>query len=239
MMRVLVASEVPEEYVPLMLEELELDGVDARAVSLGDDPDSERSEFHVVVIGAGMSGILAGIRLAEAGIPYTIIEKNPGVGGTWWENRYPGCRVDVGNHFYCYSFEPSEHWSEFFARQPELQQLLRGHRPSPRRAVPHPLRHRGDRRPPGTRERGPGPCRQTDPTGRTRWRPRRLISAVGQLNRPKLPDIEGLDTFAGSSVHTAAWDDSIELAGRRVAVIGSGASAFQLVPHDRRRRSST
>ena len=73
------------------------------------------------MIGCGQSGLLAGIRLREAGIPFTILEKNAGVGGTWWENTYPGCRVDVGNHFYCYSFEPSDHWTEFFSQQPELQ----------------------------------------------------------------------------------------------------------------------
>ena len=80
-----------------------------------------RSEFPVVVIGCGESGLLAGIRLKEAGIPFTIIEKNAGVGGTWWQNTYPGARVDVANHFYCYSFEPTDQWTHFFAEQPELQ----------------------------------------------------------------------------------------------------------------------
>jgi 4-hydroxyacetophenone monooxygenase len=121
MMSVLVAQDVPEEYVPLVLEELELDGVDQRSVVLDPSITTERREgFHVVVIGAGMSGILAGIRLGQAGIPYTIVEKDDGPGGTWWENRYPGCRVDVGNHFYCYSFAPDDHWTECFAEQPEL-----------------------------------------------------------------------------------------------------------------------
>ena len=82
--------------------------------------------FPVVVIGCGQSGLLAGIRLREAGIPFTIVEKNAGVGGTWFENSYPGARVDVGNHFYCYSFEPSDQWTEFFAQQPELQAYFEG-----------------------------------------------------------------------------------------------------------------
>ena len=81
----------------------------------------QADDFPVVVIGCGESGLLAGIRLKEAGIPFTIIEKNAGVGGTWYENTYPGARVDVGNHFYCYSFEPSDQWTQFFAQQPELQ----------------------------------------------------------------------------------------------------------------------
>ena len=120
MMTWLVAGEVGDEYVPMMLEEMGLDGRDAREGELHSDR-SARAEFPVIVIGCGQSGLLAAIRLQQAGVPYTVIEKNPGVGGTWWENSYPGARVDVGNHFYCYSFEPSDHWSEFFARQPELQ----------------------------------------------------------------------------------------------------------------------
>jgi 4-hydroxyacetophenone monooxygenase len=119
MMEWLVCEPVPDEYVPMLLEEMELDGVDRRAAR---PPDwRARADRHVVVIGCGESGLLAGIRLKEAGIPFTIVEKNAGVGGTWYENSYPGARVDVGNHFYCYSFEPSDHWTRFFAEAPELQ----------------------------------------------------------------------------------------------------------------------
>ncbi len=124
MMSWLVCEQVPENYIPLLLEELELDDVDSRKIELSATAD-ERAEFPVVVIGCGESGLLAGIRLKEAGIPFTVIEKNAGPGGTWWENSYPGARVDVGNHFYCYSFEPSDHWTEFFAQQPELAAYFR------------------------------------------------------------------------------------------------------------------
>ncbi len=91
----------------------------------------------MVVIGCGESGLLAGIRLKEAGIPFTIVEKNAGVGGTWWQNTYPGARVDVGNHFYCYSFEPTDQWTHFFAEQPELQAYFQ--------TVMDKLRHRRTR----------------------------------------------------------------------------------------------
>ena len=122
----LVCEDVPEEYVPMLLEEMELDGVDAREVALRVDAAAIGPTFPVVVIGCGQSGLLAGIRLQEAGIPYTIVEKNAGVGGTWYENTYPGCRVDVGNHFYCYSLRArATTGAEFFAQQPELQALLR------------------------------------------------------------------------------------------------------------------
>ena len=228
MMQVLVASEVPEEYVPLILEELELDGVDARNVTAALPPAVDDG-FSVVVIGAGMSGVLAGVRLADAGIHYTIIEKNPAVGGTWYENRYPGCRVDVGNHFYCYSFEPNTEWTEFFARQPELQAYFEG------TARDHALidHIRFDTEVRSARfdgSTGMWTVELDGPDGVNSLVANAVISAVGQLNRPKLPDIDGIDDFEGVAMHSARWDPSVDLDGRRVAVVGTGASAFQIVP---------
>ena len=78
----------------------------------------------VRMVSSGTEAAMTAVRLARAGIPFTVVEKNPDVGGTWFENRYPGCRVDVGNHFYCYSFAPNDDWTEFFARQPELQRYF-------------------------------------------------------------------------------------------------------------------
>jgi 4-hydroxyacetophenone monooxygenase len=226
MMEFLVCGEVPTEYVPLMLEELALDGADHRDLGWGDRiPAAAKDGFHVVVIGAGMSGVLAGIRLAEAGIAFTIVEKNEGVGGTWFENRYPGCRVDVGNHFYSYSFAPDDHWTEFFAQQPELQAYFE--RCAAEHGVLGHVRF-------GTEVRG---ARWDE--GAARWRVETsggpldadvVISAVGQLNRPKLPDIEGIDSFEGLAMHSARWVEGTELRGKRVAVVGTGASAFQIVP---------
>ena len=120
MMAWLVCEDVPPEYVPMLMEEMELDGSDARRVTMPADQAS-RDAFPVVVIGCGQSGLLAGIRLKQAGIPFTIVEKNEGTGGTWWENTYPGARVDVGSHFYCYSFEPSDAWTEFFVVNPSCR----------------------------------------------------------------------------------------------------------------------
>jgi len=231
MMNVLVAQEVPDEYVPMLLEELELDGGDAREPGWVEGLGAEdRTGFHVVVIGAGMSGLLAGIRLARAGIPFTVVEKNAGVGGTWWENRYPGCRVDVGNHFYCYSFAPNNRWTEFFARQHELQAYF--DRCMHRFGVAEHVRF-------GTEVTG---ARWQEETSRWAVDLRRsdgaedrveanvVISAVGQLNRPFVPDFPGRDRFEGASMHSAQWVEGTDLAGKRVAVVGSGASAFQIVP---------
>jgi 4-hydroxyacetophenone monooxygenase len=229
MMTWLVCEDVPEEYVPLVMEEMELDGRDARRVEPAGAP-ADRAAFPVVVIGCGQSGLLAGVRLQEAGIPFTIVEKNAGVGGTWWENSYPGARVDVGNHFYCYSFEPSDHWTEYFARQPELQRYFESVMDK------HGI--------------GPHVRWETEVLGATwdedsaTWAvctrgvdgteeiltARAVISAVGQLNRPNIPEFDGADRFAGPAFHSARWDHDVDLTGRRVAMIGAGASGFQIAP---------
>ena len=108
-------------------------------------PPTRRADAHTVVIGCGEAGLLTGIRLAQAGVPFTIVEKSMGPGGTWWDNRYPGARVDIGSHFYCYSFEPSDHWGEYFAQQPELKRVLRPGARRLRHPPALPVRHRGDR----------------------------------------------------------------------------------------------
>ena len=229
MMSWLVCADVPDEYVPMLLEEMELDGTDGRQVALRSDA-AERGEFPVVVIGCGQSGLLAGIRLKEAGIPFTIVEKNAGVGGTWYENTYPGCRVDVGKHLYCYSFEPSDQWSEFFARQPELQRyftdVMERHGVTPHvRWETEVVAAHWDDDDGSWRVR----IRSADGTEEA-LTARAVISAVGQLNRPHLPEIAGRDSFAGPSFHSARWDHDIDLDGKRVALVGAGASGFQIAP---------
>jgi 4-hydroxyacetophenone monooxygenase len=231
MMNFIVASEVPQDYVPMMLEEMELDGTDQRSDAWGGEvPAARRAQHKVLVIGGGMSGVLAAYRLQEAGIPYIVIEKNPSVGGTWFENRYPGARVDVGNHLYSYSFEPAHHWSQYFSQQRELQQYFEG-------VVQHHHLQQHFRF--NTEVTAATLDEQTglwtvdtvDKDGVTeQYVANSVISAVGQLNRPIFPNIPGIDTFAGKWCHSAAWDDSIDCTGKTVVVVGSGASAFQLVP---------
>ena len=228
MMEWLVCEPVPDEYVPMLLEEMELDGTDARAAYTS--TKEARDEFSVVVIGCGESGLLAGIRLKEAGIPFTIVEKNAGPGGTWYRNTYPGARVDVGNHFYCYSFEPTDQWTHFFAEQPELQAYFQNVM---------------DKYDVGSHVRWQ--TEVTDATwddGTATWTIRTrgldgtastleacaVISAVGQLDRPHVPPIPGRDQFSGKTFHSAAWDHSVDLDSKRVAMIGAGASGFQIAP---------
>jgi 4-hydroxyacetophenone monooxygenase len=225
----ILGQPLAQEYVDFLMAELALDGRDAYAASLDTIPEAVRRGFHVVVVGAGMSGLLAAIRLRQAGIPYTVIEKNADVGGTWFENTYPGCRVDSPNHIYSYSFAPTD-WPQHFSQQGVLRDYFS------HCATDYEVRHRirfdteveeatYDE---GTQRwkvqlRGPDGRRET-------LEANAVISAVGQLNRPKLPDIPGRDTFAGVAFHSACWKHDYDLSGKRIAVIGTGASAFQFVP---------
>jgi 4-hydroxyacetophenone monooxygenase len=229
MMAFLGCRPVTDRVAALFFDDLQFAGGDTGTIEWGEEvPPDVRAASPVVVIGCGMAGILAGVRLTQAGLPFTIIDKNAGPGGTWWENRYPGARVDVGSHQYCYSFEPADHWSEFYCQQPELrdyfESVVEKHA-----LAPH---CRFD-------------TRVTDATwdeATARWRvrieapdgaeevleARFVISGVGSLNLPKLPDIPGMDTFAGPSFHSARWPDRLDLTGRRVALVGAGASGFQI-----------
>ena len=230
MMSFMVGQDVPDEYVPMMVEELALDGTDQRDVAWDDVPAAARADFHVVVIGAGMSGILTAIKLEQAGVPYVVIEKNDAAGGTWHENSYPGCRVDVANHFYCYSFAPNPGWTEFFSRRDEIREYFE--RCTHEFGIRDRIRFRTEvvsATWDDTRSRWSIRTRDADGREDT-LETNAIVSAVGQLNRPKIPEIAGLDSFTGPMFHSAQWRHDVDLTGQRVAVIGTGASGFQLVP---------
>ena len=231
MMSVCVGEPVPDEYVPMMLEEMALGESDPKGIAWRVKPGEDTlRQFHVAVIGAGMSGLCAAVRLGEAGIPFTVFEKNETVGGTWYENRYPGCGVDTPNHFYSYSFEPNHGWPDFYSKRAELHDYFE------RCADNHRLRDRIRFK--------TEVVRADYDAARARWRlevrtadgtpetveANAVISAVGQLNRPKLPEIAGLADFQGPVFHTANWRHEHDLAGRRVAMIGTGASGMQVGP---------
>jgi 4-hydroxyacetophenone monooxygenase len=221
----LAAAPVEDEYAELFLEEMDLHGNDPRRI---DAPPTQA--VSVLVIGCGVSGLLAGIRLQQAGIPFEIVEKNDDVGGTWYENTYPGCRVDVANHYYCYSFEPNNGFSEFFSQQPELHAYFR--EVMNRHGVDRHVRW-------GTeveravweddRQRWRVTLRARD-GNRSETTVSAIISAVGQLNRPSIPDLPHLERFRGPVFHSARWDGSVDVRGKRVALIGAGASGFQIGP---------
>ncbi len=229
-LRFITGQEMNDDYVEFLMEESEFASDDAYGLrGFEHIPDSIKRDFHVVIVGAGMSGLLAGYRLRQAGIAFTIVERRAGVGGTWLDNAYPGCRVDNPSHVFEYSFARHD-WPQYFCSQPVLRDYFArcatdfGLRPNIR--FEHEVEGAAY-----DEASGIWTVRLRDKHGVTsELEANALISAVGQLNQPRLPDIEGRDEFEGPAFHSARWDTSLDLTGKRVAVIGTGASAMQLVP---------
>jgi 4-hydroxyacetophenone monooxygenase len=226
----IIGEGVPREYKDFLHAELGMDGEDAYAhASFEEISEVARASFHVVIIGAGMSGLLAAIRLEQERIPYTIIEKNSEVGGTWWQNQYPGCRVDNQNHIYSYSFEPYD-WPQWFSNQQVLFEYF--DRVSDKYDIRKNIRFNTNlERAVFNEESGTWSVTVQPANGEAETiEANAMISAVGQLNRPRMPEIRGRDTFEGPSFHSGEWQHDVDLTGKRIGVIGTGASAFQFVP---------
>lgn len=185
------------------------------------------TDMHIAIIGAGFSGLGMAIRLAEAGVDnFTILERGSEVGGTWRDNHYPGAACDVHSHLYSFSFEQSATWSRSFGQQPEILDYIK------RCADKYRLRDhiRFNTLIVGADfDEDAGIWHIHTDDGQT-LTANVVVSAVGALADPAWPRIEGLEEFAGKRMHTAQWDDDYDLTGKRVAVIGSGASAIQVVP---------
>jgi cation diffusion facilitator CzcD-associated flavoprotein CzcO len=183
-------------------------------------------EVGFLIIGAGFSGLGAAIKLTQAGhTDLVIVERAEDVGGTWRDNTYPGCRCDVQSNLYSYSFDPKPDWSETFPAQPELwaylQQVTRKY------GVDRYLRFGHE----VTDARWDAGARRWQvSTTQGEFAARYLIAGAGFLVEPSLPDIPGIESFQGTVMHSARWDHSWQAAGRRVAVVGTGASAIQIVP---------
>jgi cyclohexanone monooxygenase len=180
----------------------------------------------VAIVGAGLGGIAMGIELAKGGYHFTIFDSGDGFGGTWRKNTYPGAACDVPSHFYSYSFALNPRWSKTFANQPEIlayiEKVATDHRLAehlvPRTGITTLRWSDGDQR-----------WTVTSEDGRTREFDI-VVSAVGMLDVPNIPDIPGANRFRGRAFHSSQWDHSKPTAGERVASIGTGASAIQYVP---------
>ncbi|MEV0382100.1 NAD(P)/FAD-dependent oxidoreductase [Nonomuraea sp. NPDC050643] len=185
------------------------------------------TEPGIVIVGSGFAGICMAVKLKEAGYhDFVILEKAAELGGTWRDNTYPGCTCDVPSHMYSYSYELNPGWSRMFSPQEEIQDYLRACA-AKYGITPHirygkhvtSLEYDDDRR----------DWSITTDDGET-LRAKAVVSAIGALHIPKFPEIPGRESFAGPAFHSAAWDHAADLTGKRVAVVGTGASAVQFVP---------
>lgn len=221
-----VGETIPDSYGPMISSWLGLDP-EFRLDQRGEF--AMRPDFKVVIIGAGVAGICAAIRLKAAGISYVVIEKNSDAGGTWYENKYPGAGVDTPNHIYSFSFAKGD-WTKYFALRDEIQDYflkvvddfdIRSNIRFNTRCDSLVFDESSSRwKVEITADSGRHEMLEADV----------IISAVGILNVPKYPNIPGLDSFTGDCFHTARWPDGYSVEGKRVGVIGNGASAMQIVP---------
>jgi cation diffusion facilitator CzcD-associated flavoprotein CzcO len=180
-----------------------------------------------LIVGAGFSGLCMAMKLREAGMnSFLVIEKSEGIGGTWWENRYPGCACDIPSHLYSFSFDLNPQWSRMFAGREEIQEYMV--RCVERHGIRDQIRLKTQLRE-AMWDEGAAVWHATLGDG-SAIDARVIVSGMGALHVPRYPEIEGLDRFEGPSFHSAAWDSSIDLEGKNVAVIGTGASAIQFVP---------
>lgn len=183
--------------------------------------------LDVLVIGGGFSGVCAAIALLKQGVTcFRVFEKSAGIGGTWWENTYPGAACDVPSHLYCFSFELNPNWSRLYSPQSEIQQYIEhcvdkyGIRPYLQFGATVQSLKFDD-------TTGLWRAHFTDGTQATAHH---VINGGGALQQPLIPDFPGAEEFTGAQMHTAVWDHSVDFSGKRVAVIGSAASAVQVVP---------
>lgn len=188
---------------------------------------ANKSEFPVLILGAGFSGIGMAIKLKEAGINnFTLLEREDEVGGTWRDNFYPGAGVDVHSHLYSFSFEPNPEWTRAFSGWEEILNYIKAVTDK-HELRPHIQFNKDVVSAKFDEDKGLWTVTTTDGE---HYVARAVISAVGGLANPAYPNIPGLDGFQGQTVHTARWDENLDLTGKRVALIGSGASAIQAGP---------
>ena len=194
--------------------------LDAKAVGDG-------IALDVLIVGAGFAGICMAIKLREAGMEsFLIIEKSDDIGGTWYDNRYPGCACDIPSHLYSFSFEPSANWTRMYPGQQEIHDYLKGCVAQDELAPRIRLNTRFQE---AVWHEAAGLWRATTRDG-MHINARLLVSGMGALHVPRYPELQGIGHFKGPAFHSSAWDHSADLERKNVAVVGTGASAIQFVP---------
>jgi cation diffusion facilitator CzcD-associated flavoprotein CzcO len=186
----------------------------------------EVTDIEVIIIGTGFSGLGLAIQLKRAGQrDFIVLDRAGDVGGTWRDNTYPGAACDIQSHLYSFSFRPNPNWSRVYATQPEIWKYLKDS--AEEEGISSHIRfHATVTRAEWREDEGRWLVETTNGT----YRAPSLVSAAGHLSDPSYPDIEGLNTFEGHIFHSARWDHSIDTKGKRIGVIGTGASAIQIVP---------
>ena len=225
MMNVCVAEDVAPEYAPMLLEELGFVNRDVHWST----PAVSQNGFKVLIIGAGFAGICAAIKLQALGIPYVVVEKNSDIGGTWFDNNYPDAGVDTPNHFYSYSFAPNTKWKHYFSKRSDIWQYAQD--VAEKFNIISHIRFSTEVT--TMKWNIESQTWTTTITNSAQTKDEEfsaVITAVGQLNRPNLAPARGIENFNGDWFHSAHWNHNVDLRGKRVAVIGTGASAMQFMP---------
>ena len=228
-LELIAGSSIERSELPMWIEETGLNPL-ARGLTWKNEPDAARkNEFLVVIVGGGISGINAAVHLKAAGVPFVLIEKNAGVGGTWFENRYPGIRVDSPSRGYLhlfgleypqpYAFCPGEENVRYLNWVIEKYQLAE-----------HIVLNTEVNAMTWDEANQSWHIQAKGPDGPREWQGNAVISCVGFLSRPKHIDLEGLDTFRGVATHTAEWPHDLDVTGKRVGIVGTGASGYQTTP---------
>ncbi len=224
-----MAGDQFDPILPFIAEECVTEELDRRKPRWNKNNIAPERPFHVTIIGAGFSGLVVGFRLKQAGVPFTIYEKNADVGGTWWENTYPGSRCDLTSFTYSLAFKRHT-WPEVFSAQPDILAYMQ--ECARECGLYEHIRFNNEvSQATWNENRGGWELDVETETGSERVFSNVTVFGVGQLNRPRLPDVPGIDSFAGPSFHSARWDHALDLTGKRVAVIGTGASSVQFTPH--------
>ena len=218
-----------EEWIPSLKHELALAEDKGGAPDWSFDDVAAGRDFEVLVVGAGVAGIAAGHRFTQAGLPVTMVEASHRLGGTWWKNVYPGVRLDTPTFGYSYSFAQRCDWPHQFAEGGEVLDYLEA--VADRAGLTDAIEY-GTRLVRARWDGDAGVWHVTTTCGGLEQDRRfhAIVSGVGQLDIPHVPDFVDLDRFRGKAMHSAEWDRSVDWCGKRVAVIGTGASAYQIVP---------
>ena len=230
LMEICAGIELSDEQRAVGVEELAIVQY-PRKVELSRRPAHGASDdFHVLVIGSGGGGIAAGVYLQQAGIPYTVLTKDGGVGGTWYRNTYPDLRVDVASHYYSFTFETPYPWKHYYAPRAEIVDYLE--HCAKKHGVMEHIRFHTEVLAATWNEaiaKWEVRVRKSDGNEDT-LRFNAIISSVGLFNVANMPEFDGLEDFKGKMFHTSSWDHSYDYDGKRIGVIGTGCSNMQLTP---------